>query len=84
MRIVQGFPYLGAEPRVMGFGGGGQAGRQPALRGNAGQEHAHGIRERQPDASQRVGRFGLELIVHADMEHRRLSGHWAFLHLPTI
>ena len=53
----------------MGVGICSQAGRQAALCSNAGEEDTHGIRKRQADASQRVGGFGFELIVHTDMEH---------------
>ena len=79
VRIVQGFPDLGSEPGVVGVRVHGQAGGHAAFGGNAGQQDAHRIRDRETNARKCLGRLGLEPVVHTDVKHRGVSCHHSLL-----
>lgn len=48
---------------------------QTALLGNAGEENPHSIRNRQTEIGQIFSRFGLELLIHPDVQHGSARSH---------
>src|SRR3546814_9214861 len=74
-RVGKGFLHLLPKPGVVDFRVGRQARWQGAFPGDTCEQNADGIGNGQAHVGELFRRLGLQVVVHADMQHRRSCGH---------